>query len=197
MVELENETQTLGMWTFLATEVLFFGGLFLPYIVYRTSYPQAFDHAAQALNVTIGTINTAILLTSSYFMALAVDAVRAGKKNQAVRHLLLTAALGFIFLILKAYEYDDDIHKNLLPSAGDLPQVSRLFYFLYYTMTGVHALHLTIGIIAVAVISKRTFQGRYTSEKHAPVELTALYWHFVDVIWIFLYPLLYLIGRHP
>lgn len=193
-LEQQSETATLGMWTFLATEVLFFGGLFLAYTVYRVTYPTVFSQAGKGLNVTIGTINTAILLTSSYSMALAVHAIQEGKTRASAFGLLATWLLGLIFLGLKAYEYYDDAQKHLMQNAGVSP--TRLFYLIYYGMTGLHAIHVTIGLAVIAVMARRTFQGRYSNVYSTPIEVTGLYWHFVDLIWIFLYPLLYLMDRH-
>jgi cytochrome c oxidase subunit 3 len=188
-LEQQADTASLGMWLFLGSEVLFFGGLFLAYAVYRISYPEIFQEAGKNLNLTIGTINTAILLISSYFMALAVHAAKTDRSRRAVVFLALTLGLGTAFLGLKAYEYADDIAQRIFPN-------SSMMDFIYYVMTGVHALHLTIGLGAVLVILVRTRRGDFSSDYYAPIEVTGLYWHFVDVIWIFLYPLLYLMDRH-
>ena len=197
----QQEAATLGMWIFLATEVLFFGGLLLTYLVYRTSYTTDFEQAGKEFNLTIGTVNTAVLLTSSYFMALAVHAARTDRSRIAARYLALTWGLGFIFLGLKAYEYYDDIIRHVVPG---LPldywttssEAASLLYFIYYAMTGLHALHLTIGLGVIGVIFLRTRRNEFSNTYYAPIELTGLYWHFVDVVWIFLYPLLYLMDRH-
>jgi cytochrome c oxidase subunit 3 len=200
-LEQQKTTATLGMWAFLATEILFFGGLFFAYTVYRITYPHAFVRAGRELNVTVGTINTAILLTSSYFVALAVHSIQKGKKNKAFFYLAATWILGFSFLGLKAYEYYDDFEKNLVPTihvaieGADAP-AARLFYFIYYAMTGLHAIHMIIGLVIIAIIAHRTLKGFYSNNYYNQVEIGGLYWHFVDLIWIFLYPLLYLMDRY-
>jgi cytochrome c oxidase subunit 3 len=198
-MEQQKEAASLGIWIFLATEVLFFGALFMGYTVYRLTYPELFAKAGKELNITIGTLNTVILLTSSYFMALAVHSIqKTAEENQSRRcatYLWITWILGFSFLALKGYEYYDDIEKHLIPGATDSPEAS-LLYFIYYAMTGLHATHLTIGLGVVAVMAIRTMRGEFSSDYHTPVEVTGLYWHFVDIVWIFLYPLLYLMDRH-
>lgn len=197
----QREAATLGMWVFLATEVLFFGGLFLSYTVYRAVYPTEFAEAGKHLNITIGTINTAVLLTSSFFMALAVHAAKTDKSKKCAIYLWVTWILGFAFMLLKAYEYYDDIKEHVIPGATVTPEagstpIPRLLYFIYYAMTGLHATHLTIGLCVIAVMAVRAARGSFSKDYHTPVELTGLYWHFVDIVWIFLYPLLYLMDRH-
>lgn len=195
----QEKTASLGMWVFLATEVLFFGGLFLSYTVYRVSYPEIFARAGRELNITIGTTNTAVLLISSGFMAFAVLSAKENRPRRTVFCLGATWCLGFLFLCLKAYEYWDDIRRGIGSesfSPGPRPEVARLFYFIYYAMTGLHALHMTIGLGAVAAVIRRARRREFSSSYYAPVEVTGLYWHFVDLIWIFLYPLLYLLDRH-
>lgn len=199
-MEQQQEAASLGMWLFLATEVLFFGGLFLAYTVYRVTYPEAFALAGRALNITIGTINTAVLLLSSYFMALAVHAAQMNRSKRSASYLAITWSLGAIFLCLKAYEYYDDIERHIVPSSsiaftGPHPEVARMLYFIYYAMTGLHALHLTIGLGVIAYILMRTLREEFSSEYHSPIEVAGLYWHFIDIVWIFLYPLLYLMDR--
>ncbi len=199
--EQQQEAASLGLWTFLATEILFFGGLFMAYIAYRVAYPGIFARAGRELNIVIGTLNTAVLLTSSFFMALAVRASQLSKRRQTVAFLGITWLLGVIFLALKAYEYHDDIEKHLVPSAnvalqGSGSEIARLFYYIYYAITGLHALHLTIGLGVILYIMKRAQRGEFSMAYHTPVELTGLYWHFVDLVWIFLYPLLYLMDRY-
>lgn len=200
-LEQQRQASSLGMWLFLATEVLFFGGLFLAYIVYRTTYPSVFGLAGKELNITIGTINTGVLLTSSYFMALAVHAAQTNQRSRSTLCLLGTWLLGFTFLILKAYEYYDDIEKKIVPGetigyTGPNREIARLFYFIYYAMTGLHALHLIIGLGVVGTLIFRSFRKEFSSQYYFPVEVGGLYWHFVDVVWIFLYPLLYLMDRY-
>jgi cytochrome c oxidase subunit 3 len=200
-LEQQHTAASLGMWIFLATEVLFFGGLLFSYVAYRVAYPIDFAKAGRELNITIGTINTAVLLVSSAFMAGAVHSARTGRNKRAARELALTWILGLLFLCLKAYEYYDDFEKNLVP-ASNVKQIAarepitRLFYFIYYALTGLHAIHLTIALGIVAVIWRRARRGDFSAEYHSPVEVTGLYWHFVDLVWIFLYPLLYLMDRY-
>ncbi len=205
--EQQHDASTLGMWVFLATEVMVFGVLFTGYAAYRTEYPESFAAASRRLNVTIGGINTVVLLTSSLTMALAVYAARLGQKKMLVRCLILTAFLGTLFMVFKAIEYYEDYEKQLVPrlafqsedwqSPGVNPKEVELFLMFYYIMTGLHALHLTVGIAVMAVIAYLAWRGAYSPEYYSPVEVAGLYWHFVDVIWIFLLPLLYLIGtRH-
>jgi cytochrome c oxidase subunit 3 len=197
----QRAVATLGMWVFLATEVLFFGGLFLAYSAYRATYPEAFALAGKHLNITIGTINTGVLLTSSFVMAMAVHAAQKSENRKCAIYLLVTWLMGFSFLMLKAYEYYDDIQKHIVPGQSVTPEaghtpVPRLLYFIYYAMTGLHATHLTIGLGVIAVMAIRAAKGSFSEEYHTPVEVTGLYWHFVDLVWIFLYPLLYLMDRH-
>jgi cytochrome c oxidase subunit III len=190
----------LGMWIFLATEVMFFGPLFFAYCYGRFEYPDGFAAASRQTAVLLGTLNTAVLLTSSLCMALAAAARRADARHLAAKLLWCTAALGIAFLAIKGYEYAKDWHEQLVPAvrfsfAAAHRNAAELFFFLYFAMTGLHALHLTIGIILVVVLA-RTLQGRsarLASTEH--LEVSGLYWHFVDAIWIFLYPIIYLVGR--
>jgi cytochrome c oxidase subunit 3 len=195
----QREAATLGMWTFLATEILFFGAMFLAYIVYRTSFPDAFALASHHTLVTYGTINTAILLTSSFTMALAVHAAKEGNNSLVVRLLGLTVLMGIAFLVIKGFEYSDDLKEHLWPGPHfkpDLPPQSQIFWVLYWIMTGVHAVHVTVGVCVISYIARMAAKRKFSPEYYTPVEMTGLYWHFVDVIWIFLYPLLYLINRY-
>lgn len=199
--EQQAESVNLGVWVFLATEVLFFGGLFLSYTIYRVIYPEAFAEAGRRLDVTIGSVNTALLLTSSFFMALAVQAAREGRRKGILLNLALTEILGLGFLVLKAKEYSDDVAQSLVPGMsvaiqGPHAPQARLFYFIYYVMTGLHAVHLTIGLVLIGVLIARARKNEFTPVYHSPVEGVGLYWHFVDAVWIFLYPLLYLMDRH-
>jgi len=198
-VEQQKEAATLGMWTFLATEVLFFGGLFMSYIVYRTFYAEAFRVAGHYTIVLYGTINTAILLTSSLTAALAVHSAQEDKTNWVFRYLLATVFLGCCFLGVKAVEYYDDVTEHLVPGAHfrtGLPAQGQIFWFLYWAMTGLHGLHVLIGVVLLSVIAFMAWQRRFSARYHNPVEISALYWHFVDIVWIFLYPLFYLIDRY-
>jgi len=191
----------LGIWVFLATEILFFGGLFLAYAVYRSHSPEAFALAGRRLDVTIGTVNTALLLTSSFFMALAVDSAKQGRHRGVFWQLVMTELLGLLFLGLKAKEYSQDLAEHLVPGAScaiqgtDAPP-ARMFYFIYYAMTGLHALHLSIGLALIFRLIWRSRDGSGTSRSALRVEIVGLYWHFVDAVWVFLYPLLYLMDRH-
>jgi cytochrome c oxidase subunit 3 len=195
----QHEAATLGMWTFLATEILFFGGLFLGYITYRTIYPDAFAEASRHTLVLFGTLNTAILLTSSLTMALAVRAAQEGKPKSVIRFLLLTIFLGLCFLAVKGLEYHEDIQEHLWPGPhfkAGLPAQAQMFWFLYWAMTGLHAIHVTVGLGLLSVIAWLAHRGRFSSAYFTPVDISGLYWHFVDIVWIFLYPLLYLIHRY-
>jgi cytochrome c oxidase subunit 3 len=195
----QREASTLGMWTFLATEVLFFGGLFLAYTTYRTIYTQAFAEASRHTVVLFGTVNTAVLLTSSLTMALAVRAAQRGDNRWVGRFLWVTVFLGLCFLGVKAIEYRDDFREHLFPGRffrTDLSAPAELFWFLYWAMTGLHALHVLIGMALLSVMALLARGGRFSPEYHNPIEVSGLYWHFVDIVWIFLYPLLYLIDRY-
>ncbi|MBI3894113.1 MAG: cytochrome c oxidase subunit 3 family protein [Candidatus Wallbacteria bacterium] len=197
-LEQQHEAATLGMWLFLATEILFFGGMFTAYGVYRTSYPQAFVAASHHLNVAIGTFNTAVLLTSSLTVALAVHAAEHGRSRTVIGLVIATMLLGGTFLGVKAFEYHHKFVEHLIPGhgfsfAGPHSPHAQLFFSLYFVMTGFHALHILIGLAVMAFVIRLTAQGRVTPEHHPAVELTGLYWHFVDIIWVFLFPLLYLI----
>lgn len=197
--EQQSEASHLGMWTFLATEVLFFGGLFMAYILYRHVYPEGFAEGSRHTDLLYGTLNTGILLTSSLTMALAVHAAQDNRKQTTVRCLLLTLLFAFGFLVVKGFEYHEDYVERLIPGSDfnpELPQRAQIFFWLYWTMTGLHAIHVTVGIGVLAVIAVLAKRGRFSSRYFTPVEVAGLYWHFVDLVWIFLYPLLYLIDRH-
>lgn len=188
----------LGLWAFLATEVLFFGGLFLAYALYRHTYPEAFAAGSQHLDFWIGTINTAILLTSSLFMALGDLAIKSGRRSALNGYLIVTWLLGAAFLALKGFEYYQKYSEHLLPGpsfhvdGASAPQV-QLFIFLYFVMTGVHALHMLAGLGLIFWLLWKNRRGKLSAQHHASVEMVGLYWHFVDCVWVFLYPLLYLI----
>lgn len=197
----QHEASSLGMWAFLLTEIMFFGGLFVGYTVYRTAYAEAFAEGSQHLDVILGTLNTAILIASSLMMALAVHASQLGRRQLIVRFLLLTMLLGLAFLGIKGYEYGHKYHEGLVPGfafhyEGPQAQPVQIFFAFYFIMTGLHALHMIIGIGLLTVLAVLAGRGRFSSAYHTPVEIVGLYWHFVDIVWIFLYPLLYLIGRH-
>lgn len=199
-LEQQQDAALLGMWAFLATEVLFFGGLFAAYTVYRFMYGEAFALASHHMAIWLGALNTGILLASSFTMVLSVHAAQTQSPARLTVFLLLTAALGAAFLGVKAVEYADHIGHHLLPGTGfhvegDFPQQQQLFYVFYWTMTGIHAVHLVVGIAIVLVLASLSRSQGFLY-RHAPmIEMTGLYWHFVDIVWIFLYPLFYLI--HP
>jgi cytochrome c oxidase subunit 3 len=188
----------LGMWTFITTEVLFFGGLFLAYFIYRLTYPAAFAAGSATLNFWKGTINTAVLLGSSLTMALGDAYIKRGNRRALGLCVAATAVLGIVFLAIKATEYQEMYAKHLVPGRpfdpGAAPAM-QLFVFLYFAMTGLHALHMLIGLGLMAWLLRLNRRGRLTMTHHAPVEMFGLYWHFVDCVWVFLYPLLYLIPR--
>jgi len=198
----QREASSLGMWVFLVTEVMFFGGLFLAYVIYRSSYPHDFAVASHELDVVLGGINTAVLITSSLTMALAVRASQLGKRKTIVLFLLLTLLFGSVFLGIKAYEYHDKWEHHHVPGPhfqfeGDAnPHHAEMFFNLYFGMTGLHAAHMVIGSCLLIWLCFPAWKGRFNADYHNPVEVVGLYWHFVDIIWIFLFPLLYLIGFH-
>lgn len=196
----QRDAVTLGMWVFLATEVLFFGGMFLAYTVYRLGSPEAFRAASNHTFLLAGTINTAILIVSSFVMVLGVAAAKARRPTATAAFLALTAALGAAFLVLKGFEYRHEIHEGLFPGAAfhiegvDL-HPARMFFYLYFLMTGVHALHVTIGVVLLGLLGLRVLVSANADRFINSVDMLGLYWHFVDLVWVFLFPLLYLIGR--
>jgi cytochrome c oxidase subunit 3 len=200
-LELQKEASTLGMWVFLVTEVLFFSGLFVTYCVYRNWYPAAFAAASHELDVTLGTINTAVLITSSLTMALAVHAAQLGQRRLLMIFLVLTMILGAAFLGIKSVEYYHKFAEHHVPGPSfqfekEHVRHAQIFFSLYFVMTGLHALHMVIGLGIMLVMLWWSWRGTITAEYHSPIEISGLYWHFVDIVWIFLFPLLYLIGRH-
>ena len=200
-LEQQHEAATFGMWAFLVTEVMFFGGLFTGYAVYRHAYPEAFRAASRTLSLPLGAANTAVLIASSFTMVLAVHAAGGGSRRRIALFLGATMLLGSVFLGVKAFEYAHKFHEHLVPGPGfafdGVPGGhEQLFFAFYFAMTGMHALHMVIGIGLLAWLSALALRGRFTPEHHSAVEITGLYWHFVDLVWIFLFPLLYLIGRH-
>jgi cytochrome c oxidase subunit III len=195
------ESSTLGMWVFLVTEVMFFGGMFGAYTVYRNMYPEAFASTSHFMNVTIGAINTAVLIFSSFTMVLAVRSAQLGRKKALIAFLILTLILGCIFLSLKYVEYHEKWVDHHIPGPGFqyadpryLHQAQILFY-LYFAMTGMHAIHMIVGTGLLITLIVMTARNRFSSRWYTPVEMIGLYWHFVDIVWIFLFPLLYLIGH--
>lgn len=217
-LEQQKESLNLGMWIFLATEVMVFGGLFAAYTVYYFLFPLAFREASGHLRWDLAALNTVVLISSSLTMALAVYGAAAGARKMLTGFLALTLLLGLVFLGIKFGEYRIDYEEGLVPLQGIIPanfkttgwkhasaagvseaayvgQV-KLFYALYYFMTGLHATHMVLGMAVLVVLILLAWRGRFTPEYHPQVEMMGLYWHFVDVIWIFLFPLLYLIGTH-
>jgi cytochrome c oxidase subunit 3 len=230
----QREAGVLGMWVFLLTEVLFFGGLFFVYTLYRMWYYEAFAVASKSIAISWGAFNTVVLIGSSLTMALAVRAAQTNKRKATVGWLLATIVLGTVFLGVKVIEYADKFEHHHVPGptfqfaaehpsaplgaggGGDtavpheagaashgatmgpdeLQRTTQLFFSLYFTMTGLHAVHMIVGIVILFIITWMAHKGRFDSEWHAPVEMTGLYWHFVDIVWIFLFPLLYLVERH-
>jgi cytochrome c oxidase subunit 3 len=197
----QSEATTLGMWVFLVTEVLFFGGLFATYMIYRSWYPAAFAAASHELDVTLGTINTVVLITSSLTMALAVHAAQLGQRKQLMLFLIATMILGGAFLGIKSVEYYHKFVEHHVPGPSFQFEAehfrhAQIFFSLYFVMTGLHAVHMIIGIGIMLVMLYWSWNGTITEEYSSPIEISGLYWHFVDIVWIFLFPLLYLIGRH-
>ncbi|MGH9690554.1 MAG: cytochrome c oxidase subunit 3 family protein [Candidatus Acidiferrales bacterium] len=197
----QHEAGRLGMWIFLATEVLFFGGLFTSYTIYRALHLSAFEAGSHLLEVKFGATNTAILICSSLTMALAIHAAATGKKkSQIVTYLILTMLLGAAFLGIKLwFEWHHDYVDGIAPGLnwtynGPYAPGVQMFMCFYFFMTGLHALHMVIGIGVLTVLTIMAARGRFTEKYYAPLEITGLYWHFVDIVWIFLFPLLYLIG---
>jgi cytochrome c oxidase subunit 3 len=210
-IEQQRRTESFGMWLFLATEILIFGALFTGYTVYRVSYPRDFEAASGKLNILIGSLNTIVLLSSSLTMALSVHATRVGKQRMLMICLLLTIFLGSVFLGFKALEYYIDYEENLVPglafdpaewtnpasSEGSVnPQRVKLMLFFYYFLTGLHAVHMLVGMGLLIWLVTRARRGTLTPVRYMAVEVVGLYWHFVDIVWIFLLPLLYLTGTH-
>lgn len=197
----QKEAASLGMWAFLVTEVLFFGGMFTAYVVYRALFTRAFTGASNLLDLRLGAVNTAVLIVSSLTMAIAVRAAAQGRRNLMIGFLVVTIVLGSVFLGVKAVEYKQKFEHHEVPGAHfvvpeGLPRQAELFFSLYFCMTGLHALHMVIGVGLLTWLIFRARRGDFTPAYSSPVEMVGLYWHFVDIIWIFLFPLLYLLGRH-
>jgi cytochrome c oxidase subunit III len=203
--EQQKDASTLGMWIFLITEIMFFGGMFAVYTVYRSWYPNVFAIASSSLNEIIGAANTAVLLLSSFTMVMAVRAGQLGQQKMIVIFLILTLLFGGIFLGVKAYEWNEKFEEHHIPgqAAFHLEGVApgdqghaQLFFSIYFAMTGLHALHMVIGVGILLTLIMQARRGRFSAGYYTPVDAAGLYWHFVDIIWIFLFPLLYLIDRH-
>ena len=209
--DLEQQTRTavLGMWLFLATELMFFGALFLSFAVYRYLYAEAFAAGSAALSWQIGTANAVVLLVSDLMAVLAGHYAQLGNRRRLVTFLLLTALLGLVFMVLKGVEYYIDFRDHLVPGVnfdpsdwierglapGQVPHV-QLFLVMYWIMTLLHAVHLTIGIVVMLILAWLAYREHYSEAYYTPVDVAGLYWHFVDIIWIFLLPLLYLLGTN-
>jgi len=197
--EQELSANKLGFWLFLATEVLLFGGLFVAYAVFRNLYPEMFLDAHRHLDRTMGAINTVVLICSSFTMVMAVRAAQTGKRSQQVMFLVITFSLAAVFLVVKYFEYSAKFSHGLLPGPwyspgpGD-PVNGNLFFGLYFMMTGLHGVHVVAGMVAMVWVLIKALKGRFSSSWYTPIELVGLYWHLVDLIWIFLFPLFYLIG---
>jgi cytochrome c oxidase subunit 3 len=196
----QQEAATLGMWIFLVTEVMFFGGLLMAYLLYRVWYPEAWSEGSLDLDIRLGGLNTVVLILSSLTMALAVRSAQTGAQKATVRWLLLTMALGLTFLIVKAFEYEHKWELQHVPGLNfyyEGPHAGQvaIFFSLYFGLTGLHALHMVIGFGLLSVITWMAHKRRFSPEWYTPVEISGLYWHFVDIVWIFLFPLLYLVDR--
>jgi cytochrome c oxidase subunit III len=199
-MEQQQESATLGMWLFLVTEIMFFGGLFMAYLLYRVWYPVAWAEGSLELDIVLGGVNTVVLIGSSLTMALAVRAAQTGFPRATVNWLLLTIVLGGTFLVIKGFEYAHKFHEHHVPGPnfvfeGEHARQVEIFLSLYFAMTGLHALHMVIGFGLLSVIAWMAYKRRFSPEWYAPVEMAGLYWHFVDIVWIFLFPLLYLVDR--
>ena len=234
----QKEAAVIGMWVFLLTEILFFGGLFMAYGLYRIWYFDAFAQASASLNLFWGGLNTAVLIASSLTMAMAVRSAQINQRKALVNWLIVTILLGGVFLGVKVIEYADKFEHHHVPgynyqwaaagehaapaaeasstgaaghatpapgaklgdlgtlSAAQLQQTTQIYFSLYFTMTGLHALHMIVGIGLMSVITWMAWKGKFDSHYYTPVEMSGLYWHFVDIVWIFLFPLLYLVNRH-
>ncbi|HJX28130.1 MAG TPA: cytochrome c oxidase subunit 3 family protein [Thermoanaerobaculia bacterium] len=204
-LEQQKESSTLGTWMFLVTEIMFFGGLFTAYVVYRGMFHGVFAIASSHLNWKLGALNTAVLIASSLTMAMAIWAAQMNRRKLIVWFLLLTIALGSVFLVVKTFEYKEKFDHHLVPGPHFAPDDPRLqavsnqaqvFYSIYFIMTGLHALHMVIGIGLLIWLLFPSWKGKFDSRYYNPLECTGLYWHFVDLVWIFLFPLLYLLGAN-
>lgn len=199
--EQQMEASMLGMWTFLITEVLFFGGMFTAYAIYRDMYPGAFASSSKYMDVVLGGSNTAVLICSSLTMALGVRAAQLSRSKDLIRFLLLTMFFGTIFLVIKGFEYHSKWVEHLVPGFGFqyepsyYAQHAQILFFLYFCMTGMHAVHMIVGLGLLTYLIVKARKNEFTAQYYSPVEMVGLYWHFVDIVWIFLFPLLYLIGH--
>jgi cytochrome c oxidase subunit 3 len=200
-LEQQHDAATLGMWIFLVTEVMFFGGLLAGYTMYRAMYPSAFAAGSRLCEVALGALNTAVLITSSLTMALAVYGAQAGRRRLILICLIATIVLGSVFLGVKFLEYFHKYEEHLIPGssfgyAGVSARQVELFIVFYFGLTGLHALHMLIGLGVMSVMVVLAWRGRFSPAHHSQIEVAGLYWHFVDIVWIFLFPLLYLVDLH-
>jgi cytochrome c oxidase subunit 3 len=203
-LEQQRSAERMGMWTFLITELFFFSGLIASYVVYRIYHHEAFAAASHTLNIWLGLTNTVVLLLSSLTAALAHIAALKNNKKHVFWFIMATIFLAFVFLGVKSVEWTHDWHEHLVPGRyfefehnPALKDGAQLFFLLYFCMTGVHALHIIVGIGILAFIAFRAWKGRYNPLAHVGVENVALYWHFVDIVWVFLFPILYVMDWHP
>jgi cytochrome c oxidase subunit 3 len=199
-IEQQRDAAKPGMWIFLATEVLFFGGLFLGYTIYRFTYGHIFVETSRKLDVVLGGTNTAVLLISSLLMAFAVRAAKLDQRRILTGLLIGTALLGCVFMSIKGVEYHKDYVDHLVPGSsfawrGADAGNAELFFWIYFAMTGLHAIHVTVGIGIMLVLALLAWLGKFSRGNHNTVEIAGLYWHFVDIVWVFLFPLLYLVGH--
>jgi len=199
----QKDASTLGMWIFLITEVMFFGGMFLAYSIYRAKYPDVFAVASSSLNVKIGAANTLVLICSSFTMVMAVRASQLGKRMDIVWWLIGTLILGLTFLGVKAFEWNEKFEMHHVPGMANfhldgvgMQGPAQIFFSLYFAMTGLHAMHMVVGVGIITWLMIQAKRGKFTADYMTPVDISGLYWHFVDIVWIFLFPLLYLIDRH-
>ncbi len=198
-MEQQHESAKLGMWIFLLTEILLFGGLFTAYAIYRAWHPDMFYNAHKFLNIYLGTLNTVVLITSSLTMALAIRATQMGRKNRTIGFLIFTLLLAGIFLVIKYLEYRHKFEVGQLPGkyytfTGIEGTNPHIFFSIYFMMTGLHGIHVMAGIGVIGWMLRKTIKNTFSPEYYTPLEMTGLYWHLVDIIWIFLFPLLYLVG---
>jgi len=207
----QRDAASLGMWLFLATEIMFFGGMFCAYLIYRMNYFNEFVAGSRSLDIWLGTVNTIVLICSSLTVALSVRAAQMGKRKLVVILLILTIIFGLAFLGVKGIEWYDKYKEHHIPGASfdasdlirDYPQIhidpahEQIYFSLYFAMTGLHALHMIIGVGIFTFLTYHAWKGLYTPEYNTPIEIGGLYWHFVDIVWIYLFPLLYLIDRKP
>jgi cytochrome c oxidase subunit 3 len=199
----QRDAATLGMWIFLITEILFFGGAFLAYSIYRSTYPGVFALASSSLNLPIGAANTCVLLLSSFTMVMAVRAGQLGQKKAIIFFLIITLIFGLAFLGIKGFEWTEKFKEHHVPALADfhlegtpLQGQAKLFFSLYFAMTGLHALHMVVGVGILLFMIWKARQNTFSPKYYTPIDVAGLYWHFVDVVWIFLFPLFYLIDRH-